>query len=108
VHAAYNRFFSPPPVEDQLLSAFLGAGGRPPQIMHSNHVEAGVSRTFGRLVTARVTGYWREDENSFETTEIANVRVFVPTTFAKGKAYGLELGAELREIPRLGLSGYAG
>lgn len=108
IHAAYNRFFSPPPVEDQLLSAFLGVGGRPPQIMRSNHVEAGVSRIFGHLVTARVTGYWRSDENSFETTEIANVRVFVPTTFARGKAYGLEFGAELREIERLGLSAYAG
>ena len=106
VHFAYNRFFAPPPVENQLLSARLGFDGLPPQIERSNYVETGVRHAFGSLVTAHVDGFWRSDENSFETTELANVRIFAPTTFAKGKAYGLNLGAELREIPRLGISGY--
>ena len=54
----------------------------------------------------RLTGYWRSDKNSFETTELANVRIFAPTTFDRGKAYGIEFSAQLSEIKRLGLSGY--
>ena len=53
-----------------------------------------------------MTGYWRSDKNSFETTELANVRIFAPTTFERGKAYGIEFSAQLNEIKRLGLSGY--
>jgi len=106
LHFAYNRFFSPPPIENQLLSARLGFEGRPPQIARSNHYEAGVSHTIGDKLVLRLTGYARTDKNSFETTELANVRIFAPTTFARGKAYGLEFSAQLAEIKRLGLSGY--
>jgi outer membrane receptor protein involved in Fe transport len=60
---------------------------------------------FDRLVF-RLTGYWRSDKNSFETTELANVRIFAPTTFDRGKAYGIEFSAQLSEIKRTGLSGY--
>jgi TonB dependent receptor-like, beta-barrel/Carboxypeptidase regulatory-like domain/TonB-dependent Receptor Plug Domain len=105
-HFAYNRFFSPPPIENLLLSARLGFDGQPPRISRSNHFEAGVSRSILDKLVVRLTGYWRADRNSFETTELANVRVFAPTSFAKGKAYGLEFSTQLAEISRLGLSGY--
>jgi outer membrane receptor protein involved in Fe transport len=58
------------------------------------------------MLVFRLTGYWRSDKNSFETTELANVRLFAPTTFDRGKAYGVEFSAQLSEIKRLGLSGY--
>jgi hypothetical protein len=108
LHFAYNRFFAPPPIENLLLSARLGFEGQPPQISRSNHFEAGVSHSIKEKLVLRLTGYWRSDSNSFETTELANVRIFAPTTFARGKAYGLEFGAQLAEIERLGLSGYFG
>ena len=105
-HFAYNRFFAPPPIENLLLSARLGVDGLPPRISRSNHFEAGVIRSFLDRLVVRLTGYWRSDKNSFETTELANVRIFAPTTFDKGKAYGIEFSARVNEIPRLGLSGY--
>ncbi|HLG17342.1 MAG TPA: TonB-dependent receptor [Blastocatellia bacterium] len=108
LHFAYNRFFSPPPIENLLLSASLGFEGRPPGSSRSNHFEAGVNHSFTDKVGVRVTAYWRSDRHSFETTELANVRVFAPTTFARGKAYGLEFFSEVKEIARLGLSGYFG
>ncbi len=37
---------------------------------------------------------------------MANVRIFAPTTFALGKAYGIEFSSQLAEIKPLGLSGY--
>ncbi|HEU4386965.1 MAG TPA: TonB-dependent receptor [Blastocatellia bacterium] len=106
LHFAYNRFFSPPPIENLLLSAALGFEGKMPQISRSNHFEAGATHSIKDRMVVRLTGYWRSDKNSFETTELANVRIFAPTTFARGKAYGLELSAQLAEIDRLGLSGY--
>src|SRR5262249_5362208 len=105
---AYNRFFAPPPIENLLLSADLAFDGNPPRISRSNHFEAGATHSFLDHVVVRLTGYWRSDENSFETTELANVRIFAPTSFDKGKAYGLEFSAQLSEIKRLGLSGYLG
>jgi len=103
---AYNRFFAPPPIENLLLSAQLGLTGAPPQISRSNFYETGISRAFGDRVVARVTSFLRSDKHSFETTELANVRIFAPTTFARGKAYGVEASLQLAEIKRLGLSGY--
>lgn len=106
LHFAYNRFFSPPPIENLLLSAGLGFKGQPPHISRSNHFEAGARRSIRDRVIVRVTGYWRSDSNAFETTELANVRIFAPTTFARGKAYGIEFSSELTEIKPLGVSGY--
>ncbi len=106
LHFAYNRFFAPPPIENLLLSAGLGFEGNPPRISRSNHFEAGITRSLRDHLVVRLTGYWRSDKNSFETTELANVRIFAPTTFDRGKAYGIEFSAQLTEIKRLGLSGY--
>jgi outer membrane receptor protein involved in Fe transport len=106
LHVAYNRFFSPPPFENLLLSARLGFKGQPPRVSRSNHFEAGASRSVRDRLVLRLTAFWRADENSFENTELANVHVFLPTTFARGKAYGVEFSSQLAEIERLGLSGY--
>src|SRR5439155_21334089 len=105
-HFAYNRFFAPPPIENLLLSAGLGFEGNPPRISRSNHFEAGVTHSLRDRLVFRLTGYWRSDKNSFETTELANVRIFAPTTLDRGKAYGIEFSVQLSEIKRLGLSGY--
>jgi outer membrane receptor protein involved in Fe transport len=106
LHFAYNRFFSPPPIENLLLSTKLGFEGQPPPISRSHHFEVGVGHSMGEKLVVRLTGYWRSDMNSFETTELANVRIFAPTTFARGTAYGLEFSSQLAEIKPLGLSGY--
>ena len=108
LHFAYNRFFAPPPIENLLLSAQLGFEGKTPQIARSNHFEAGVSHSIKDRLILRLTGYSRSDKNSFETTELANVRIFAPTTFARGKAYGIEFSGQLAEIRKVGLSGYFG
>jgi outer membrane receptor protein involved in Fe transport len=106
LHFAYNRFFAPPPIENLLVSSSLGFEGNPPRISRSNHFEAGVNHSLMDKLVLRLTGYWRSDRNSFETSELANVRIFAPTTFDRGKAYGIEFSAQLSEIKRLGLSGY--
>jgi hypothetical protein len=106
LHFAYNRFFAPPAIENLLLSARLGFQGLPPEIAHSNFFESGVSHTIRDRLVLRLTGFSRSDKNAFETTELANVRIFVPTSFARGRAYGIESSLQLSEIKRLGVSGY--
>ncbi|MEP7075343.1 MAG: TonB-dependent receptor [Acidobacteriota bacterium] len=106
LHFAYNRFFAPPSIEDLLLSARLGFDGLPPQISRSNFVESGVSQSITDKFVVRATAFCRPDENSFENTELANVRIFAPTTFAKGRSFGLEISGQIAEIPKTGLSGY--
>lgn len=106
LHFAYNRFFAPPPIENLLLSAALGREAQPPRIARSNHFEAGVRQTIKNRLIVRLTGFWREDDNAFETSELENVRVFLPTSFNRGKAYGIEFSSRLTEIERLGLSAY--
>lgn len=104
IHFAYNRFFAPPPIENLLLSSHLDDA--PPAPARSHHYEVGLSQAIRHRLLVRVTTFLRDDKNSFETTELGNVRQFLPTTFARGRAYGAELSVELPEIPRLGLSGY--
>jgi hypothetical protein len=106
LHFAYNRFFAPPSIENLLLSERLGFDGLPPQISRSNFFEGGVSQSITDKFVLRTTAFWRSDKNSFENTEFANVRIFAPTTFATGKAYGIEVSGQMSEIPRTGLSGY--
>ncbi len=106
VHLAYNRFFAPPSIENLLLSARLGFKGLPPQISRSNFFETGVSRSVTGKFVLQATGFWRSDRNSFENTELANVRIFAPTTFATGKSYGIEISGRFAEIRRTGLSGF--
>lgn len=106
LHFAYNRFFAPPSIEDLLLSARLGFDGLPPQISRSNFFEGGVSQSITDKFVLRTTAFWRSDTNSFENTELANVRIFAPTTFATGKSFGIEVSGQMAEIPGTGLSGY--
>ncbi|HNC43047.1 MAG TPA: TonB-dependent receptor, partial [Acidobacteriota bacterium] len=106
IHGAYNRFFAPPPIENLLLSANLAEDNLPPRPVKSNFYEAGVSQSFKNRLLVRLTSYYRNDVNSFETSEFANVRQFLPTAFVRGKAYGVELSLRVPEIPRLHISGY--
>jgi hypothetical protein len=106
LHFSYNRFFAPPSIENLLLSARLGFDGLPPQISRSNFFEAGAARSFTNKFVLHVNAFWRSDKNSFENTELANVRIFAPTTFARGKSYGIEISGRLAEIPKIGVSGY--
>lgn len=106
LHFAYNRLFSLPPNENLLLTTFLAPNGLDPKPVKSNLFEVGVSQAIKNRVLVKLTSFYRTDRNSFELSELANVRLFLPTTFARGKAYGMELSVQLAEIPKLGISGY--
>lgn len=114
VFFSYNRFFAPPPIENLLLSSRLFQTAlpdsrlvsSPPRPSKSNLFELGVTQVIKSKQVIKLSLFYRDDKRSFELVEFANVRYFLPSTFVRGRAYGLELSLQIPEIPRLGISGY--
>lgn len=112
VRLAYNRLFTPPPIEYLLLANFLGgtaegAGDRTGHVKPytQHHVEGGLSQQLHRDVIVDVTAYRHEGDHAFETSEISDTRLFVPTNFAEARASGLEIGVDYRQAAVTGISG---
>lgn len=112
VRFSYNRFFSPPPIEYQLLASFLGnnnpepdlrVGGPKPYRQH--YFEAGWSQELHRDVLLEISAYYHRGENSFENSEVGVTRLFLPTNFARARAKGVEAALMFKQLERLGISG---
>ena len=112
VRVAYNRLFTPPPIEYLLLANFLGnaaenehdrTGNVRPYTQH--HLEAGLSQQLHHDVVVDIAGYRHEGEHAFETSEVSDTRLFVPTNFDEARAYGVELGLDYRPLATSGVSG---
>ena len=112
VRFAYNRLFTPPPIEYLLLANFLGnsagdehdrTGNVRPYQQH--HVEVGLSQPVHDDIVIDVAGYRHQGDYAFETSEVSNTRLFVPTNFDEARAYGLELGLDYRSLSASGFSG---
>jgi hypothetical protein len=107
IHVAYNRFFTPPPIEYALLSAYLGdqVGFGPAQPYRQNYYEVGWTQQFTPKFTAEFSAYRHTGSDSFENTEIGITRVFVPTNFSSARARGAEVALNLRQLEKVGISG---
>jgi hypothetical protein len=113
VHASYNRFFVPPPVEGILSSAAgltarireLGVALPPVQPTTENQFELGASAPVG-LLQLGLTGYYRASENPVHTTVWPDARIYSYASFDRARAYGLEAKAEVPRLVRVGVTGY--
>ncbi len=113
LHASYDRFFAPPPVENILISSagltrFLQGFAAPLpalQPVRENQFELGVSRQTGAVRTG-LTGYYRTSRNPLHTVLFPDSRIYAYANFDKGKAYGLESRLDLALDDRRGISGY--
>lgn len=112
LHFAYNRFFSPPPIEYQLLASFIGNNNPDPELRvgdpkpyRQHYFEAGWSQQLHPKVLLEVNAYYHKGDDSFENGEIGNTRLFVPTNFAHARARGAEAALNFRELHRIGISG---
>jgi TonB-dependent receptor-like protein/carboxypeptidase family protein len=112
IHAAYNRLFSPPPIEYSLLASFIGnnaidpaqrVGNVRPYTQH--YYELGWSQEVAPRVSMELDAYLHTGKNSFENHEISISRIFVPINFADARSKGLELVVNMRQLERLGISG---
>ena len=112
VHASYNHFFVPPPIEGILSN---GAGltryieeinaPLPPLVpIVENQLEGGVTTRLGP-VQVGMTSYWRETDNPVHTTIWPDSRIYSYASFDRARAYGLEAKAEVTPSPA-GVTGY--
>ena len=113
VHASYNHFFVPPPIEGVLSSAAglterireIGFGLPPVQPTTENQFELGASTPAGP-VQLGLTGYYRLSDNPVHTTVWPDARIYSYASFDRARAYGLEARADIPRLARYGLTGY--
>ena len=100
IHASYNHFFVPPPIEGVLSSAAgltrfieeIGVPLSPLVPIVEDQVEGGVTTRLGP-VQLGVTSYWRETSNPVHTTIWPDSRLYSYASFDRARAYGLEAKA---------------
>jgi len=112
LHAAYNRYFSPPPIEYSLLASFTGNNASDPdqrvgnvRAYTHNYFEVGWAQELHPRVSLEVNAYMHSGHNAFENHEISISRIFVPINFDKARSKGLEVILNMRQLERLGISG---
>jgi outer membrane receptor for ferrienterochelin and colicins len=112
LHAAYNRYFSPPPIEYSLLASFIGNNTVDPtqqvgnvRAYTQNYLEAGWSQELRPRVSLELNAYLHTGHNSFENHEISISRIFVPINFHTARSEGAELVLNMRQLERVGISG---
>jgi outer membrane receptor protein involved in Fe transport len=112
LRASYSRLFTPPPIEYILLASYLGdqpEGDQEPvgavRAYRQHLFEGGLSQHIHGRLFMDVGAYHHTGDDSFENTEIANTRLFVPTNFSHARASGLEIAIEARAPGATGLSG---
>ena len=113
VHASYNHFFVPPPIEG-VLSSNAGLTARIREIgvalpaiepTTEDQFELGASRPFGPIRVG-ATGYYRATDNPVHTTVWPDARIYSYASFDCARAYGLETKAEVPVLTRYGMTGY--
>jgi outer membrane receptor for ferrienterochelin and colicins len=113
VHASYNQFFVPPPIEGVLSSgagltqriAEIGVALPPVQPTTEHQVEVGASAPAGPLQLG-LTGYYRISDNPVHTTVWPDARIYSYASFDRARAYGLEAKAEIPRLAQDGVTGY--
>ena len=112
LHASYNHFFVPPPIEGVLSSSAgltrsideIGVALPPLEPVIEDQFEAGVTTGLGPFELA-LTSYYRDTANPVHTTLWPDSRIYSYASFDRGRAYGLEAKLEM-PAPRAGLTGF--
>jgi outer membrane receptor for ferrienterochelin and colicins len=112
IHAAYNRLFSPPPIEYSLLASLIGHNAVDPsqrvgdvQAYTQNYFEVGVAQELHPRISLEVNGYVHTGHNSFENHEISISRIFLPINFHNARSAGAEAILNMRQLEKTGISG---
>jgi TonB dependent receptor/Carboxypeptidase regulatory-like domain len=113
VHASYNHFFAPPPIEGILTSSAgltqrireIGVALPALEPTTEHQVELGGSTSAGPLRLA-LTGYYRSSDNPVHTTVWPDSRIYSYASFDRERAHGLEARVEAPSLARYGVTGY--
>jgi hypothetical protein len=113
LHAAYDRLFSPPPIEYSLLASFIGHNAIDPtqrvgnvQPYTQNYFEVGVAQELRSRMSLEVNAYVHTGHNSFENHEISISRIFLPINFHTARSSGAEFIFNMKQLERVGITGH--
>jgi hypothetical protein len=112
LHAANNRYFSPPPIEYSLLASFIGHNAVDPsqrvgnvRPYAQNYYEVGWAQELHPRISLELNAYLHTGHNSFENHEISISRIFVPINFHAARSEGAELVLNVKQLEGIGISG---
>lgn len=113
LHASFNHFFVPSPIEGVLSSSagltrsIQEIGDALPALRPTveNQFEVGGSAPWGPLQFA-LTGYYRATDNPVHTTVWPDSRIYSYASFDRARAYGLETKTDVPGLARYGVTGY--
>lgn len=111
LHFAYNRFFSPPPLEFVQLANYFGSSAPDPgdrvgliQPYRQDYYEVGLNQELHPKLALEVTGFYHRGTTPFEYREISITRLFLPINSSAGRSYGVDAGLTLKQLERIGIT----
>lgn len=111
LHFAYNRFFSPHPIEFAALASFLGTTAPDPdqrvgpvKAFVQDYLETGWEQRLHPKVFLEFNAFRHTGRTPFEYREIGETRLFLPINSARSNSKGADVQLVLKQLDRLGVS----
>jgi outer membrane receptor protein involved in Fe transport len=105
LHAAYARYFTPPPLEavsGEDLRKFAGTTNAPTVLVdnttspeRSHYFDAGVTQSLPYGIKLDLDSYYKKSRNLIDEGQFGATLVFTPFNYAKGRQYGVEFTTSL-------------
>jgi outer membrane receptor protein involved in Fe transport len=105
LHAAYARYFTPPPLEgvsSEDIKKFVGTTNQPEVTTdnrispeRSHYFDAGVTQNLPYGIKLDLDSYYKKSTNILDEGQFGATLVFTPFNYAKGRQYGVEFTTSL-------------
>jgi outer membrane receptor protein involved in Fe transport len=105
LHAAYARYFTPPPLEavsGEDIKKFAGTTNEPTVLVdnttspeRAHYFDAGVTQTLPYGIKVDLDSYYKKSRNLIDEGQFGATLVFTPFNYAKGRQYGVEFTTSL-------------
>jgi outer membrane receptor protein involved in Fe transport len=105
LHAAYARYFTPPPdelVSTATLSLFSNTSAAQPGLNspvlpeRSDYYDAGVTQKITSALNVGVDGFYKKVSDLIDEGQFGQALIFTPFNYSEGQIYGVELTGNYR------------
>jgi outer membrane receptor protein involved in Fe transport len=107
IHAAYARYFTPPPVasiSETSRQRFEGTSNASESSRNdkvkaerTNYYDIGIAHKANPNLTLAFDGYYKEISNLLDEHQFGNSLIYTPFNYEKGKVYGAEFKADYQK-----------
>jgi len=114
IHAAYARYFTPPPLEAVSgadLNKFINTTNQPAVLKNDNiaperahYFDAGITQALPYGFSTGIDSYYKMSTDLLDEGQFGPTLIFTPFNYAKGRQYGVEF---TNSLTRSALSAYA-